>query len=94
MEEIKFGSIAGSALLMLGLRVIYMVAEEIPNRIKRILSLALGVGISLFWIAYTAGAWEIHTVTNAVIYGLTIGLAAIGAYEVTKRESKVTPNRE
>jgi len=86
MDGFKIAGLAAPVALMLILRVIYMMYEGMPNKAKRITAIVSGVGVAFLIMGYQEMPFTFQQIVNAVFYGLTIGLAAIGAYEATKKE--------
>jgi len=90
MEDIQFGSMAASAILMGILALIYKVATRddgtncIPNRFKPLLAVGLGIVLSIVGMYYNELIPTFKNVVNHVLVGLNIGLSAVGLWEVYK----------
>ena len=90
MEDIQFGSMAASAVLMGILALIYKVCtredgtECIPNRFKPLLAVILGIALGLIGMKYNELAANFKNVVNHVLVGLNIGLSAVGLWELYK----------
>ena len=68
------------------LRWLYSITGEMPNRVKQVIPVVLGVGLAYVYMAYDGIPWTVQTVVDNTLYGIiNLGFAAIGFYEVTKR---------
>ena len=90
MEDIQFGSMAASAILMGILALIYKVCtkedgtELIPNRFKPLLAVGLGIVLGIIGMYYNELAANFKNIVNHVLVGLNIGLSAVGLWELYK----------
>jgi len=92
MNELSFGAYSLPLVVSLLLRWFYTIAgldsAGANNRIKQIIPVVLGVGIAYVYMGYVGMAWTIQTVVDNTLYGIiNLGFAAIGFYEVTKRNT-------
>ena len=90
MEDIQFGSMAASAVLMGVLALIYKVCtkedgtESIPNRFKPLLAVGLGIVLGMVGMYYNELIPNFKNIVNHVLVGLNIGLSAVGLWELYK----------
>ena len=86
MQELSFGVYSLPLVVSLLLRWIYGITGEMPNRVKQVIPVALGVGMAYVYMAYAGIPWTVQTVVDNTLYGIiNLGFAAIGFYEVTRR---------
>lgn len=83
-EEVKLGQYALPAILMVILGVIYKVAESIPDRVKPLIALGVGVALGLIALRYANAAWTFSNIIDFVLYGFMTGASAIGLYEMSR----------
>ena len=55
---------------------------NVNDRLKGLISVCLGLGLGVLWLYYSGTECTPPTVINALLYGLSQGLAAVGLYEV------------
>ena len=90
MEDIQFGSMAASAVLMGILALIYKVCtredgtELISNRFKPLLAVGLGICLGIIGMYYNELVASFKNIVNHVLIGLNIGLSAVGLWELYK----------
>jgi len=90
MGDVQFGSMAASAILMGILALIYKVCtkedgtESIPNRLKPLLAVGLGIVLGIVGMYYNELAANFKNIVNHVLIGLNIGLSAVGLWELYK----------
>lgn len=90
MEEIQLGHYALPVLITVILGLVYKIATVIPERLKPVISVLIGVGLGLYAIEYAEKAWTLVIITDYVLYGFMVGASAVGLYEISKavRKSK------
>ncbi len=90
MEDIQFGNMAASAILMGILALIYKVCtkedgtECFPNRFKPLLAVGLGIVLGMVGMYYNELVPNFKNIVNHVLVGLNIGLSAVGLWELYK----------
>ena len=90
MEDIQFGSMAASAVLMGILALIYKVCTRddgtklTSNRFKPLLAVGLGICLGIIGMYYNELATTFKNIVNHVLIGLNIGLSAVGLWELYK----------
>jgi len=88
MEELKLGAYSLPLVVSLLLRWIYSIVNPnaISTRMKQIIPIVLGVGMSYLYMCYSGMAWSIVNIVDSTLYGIiSLGLSAIGFYETTRK---------
>jgi len=88
MEEIRLGQYALPVLITVILGLVYKIATAIPDRLKPVISVLIGIGLGLYAIEYAGKPWTLIIVTDYVLYGFMVGASAVGLYEISKTVRK------
>ena len=91
--DLAFGQYPFYVVLTMLTMVFYRFIE-VNDRLKGLISICLGLGLGALWLYYSGSDCTPPTVINALLYGLSQGLAAVGLYEVQdKARSASTKGR-
>jgi len=86
MEEIRLGQYALPVILTMVLGIVYMIAgESIPKRIKPLIPIGIGVGVSLLALGYMEKPWIFRVVVDHILYGAMMGAASVGIHQSYKK---------
>lgn len=83
-EVLQIGQWGLPAILTVLLALFYKTFESMPNKIKPWIAVALSIILSLVALQYAGKSWDFKTVTEYVLYGIMMGAAAVGIYEVSR----------
>lgn len=89
MEELKIGAYGLPLVVSLLLRWLYSIIGEdkLSNRMKQVIPVLLGIAMAYVYVLYAQLAWTVQVVVDNTLYGIiNLGFAAIGFYEVTKKQ--------
>ena len=87
--EVTYGQYAMPVILTVILGLIYKVAGDcIPDRIKPVLAVMIGLSLGILWIPYNGLDWSVKEIVDHLIYGLMVGASAVGLYELQRSAVK------
>jgi len=87
MEEVKFGAYAVPIILTVILAIIYKFIT-FGDKYKALLAVVVGIGLGILAIPYKGVDWTVVAVVDHAVYGLMVGAAAVGIYELQRTVTK------
>ena len=84
-DEIMIGSITLPVALTIALSMLFYVVPNVPNRIKPLIAVTFGIGLSFVGLLYVSGDMTFQNVVNSVVAGFVSGTSATGIHQLTKK---------
>jgi len=95
MEEITgyLGKLGLPAAMTLILAIVYNLMPEgfLSDRVKTLVVLAIGIGLTMLWIVYMGTALVFISVIDGIFYGVQLGATSIGLFKVGQAVGVFSP---
>ena len=83
--EISFGKYSLPVIVWLVTSILYYALPSIPNRLKVLIAVCIGVALGLLFIPYSNLEFSIKTIVDHILFGLMAGFTSSGIYEGINR---------
>lgn len=95
MQDVQLGQYGIPVLITIFLMVVYNFAgERIPKRARPLISIGLGIVLSLLAIGYSELDYTFVNIIDYILYGVMMGASASGLYSGQKALRKTKKPKE
>uniref|UniRef100_A0A6M3LSS7 Putative holin n=1 Tax=viral metagenome TaxID=1070528 RepID=A0A6M3LSS7_9ZZZZ len=87
--DLSFGQYTLPFILTMISMFLFRVVPQIPDRLKAVVTVCLGVALGYLWLHYMGVECTVKSVMDSLFYGFVQGCAAVGIYELQAKARNV-----